>query len=136
MHQSMHDFRRLMEETGLSHSQISALFQLFHCGGCGVSDIGERLGITNAAASQITERLVQQGLILRAEAPHDRRYKRLVLTVAGRAVVEKGLGYRQRWVEDLTTALTPEEQSVIVHALSLLTAAAGKLEAEQREAVK
>jgi len=121
MHRSMRDFKRFMNATGLSFSQISILMRLVHGGNAGVTEIGGQLGVTNAAASQAVDRLVQLGLIERTEDPEDRRAKRLALTQKGRALVEKGVRARSQWIESLTDALTPEQQNVIVSALTLLT---------------
>jgi DNA-binding MarR family transcriptional regulator len=124
MQRSMRDFRKFMEETDLSFSQINILMRLLHGGNTGVSEIGDQLGVTNAAASQAVDRLVQMGLIKRTEDPEDRRAKRLALTQKGRSLIEKGIEVRSQWVEGLTDALTPEQQSMIISALTLLTAAA------------
>ena len=124
MHRSMRDFRKFMDRTGLSFSQISILMRLLHGGNAGISEIGAQLGVTNAAASQAVDRMVQMGLIERTEDPDDRRAKRLALTQKGRALIEQGIEVRSQWVEGLTDALTPEQQSMIISALTLLTAAA------------
>jgi DNA-binding MarR family transcriptional regulator len=124
MQRSMHDFRKFMEETGLSFSQITILMRLLHGGNTGVSEIGDQLGVTNAAASQAVDRLVQAGMIERTEDPQDRRAKRLALTPSGCTLIEKGIEIRSRWVEGLTDALTSEQQNLIISALTLLTAAA------------
>ncbi|MBA4419497.1 MAG: hypothetical protein C0392_16575, partial [Syntrophus sp. (in: bacteria)] len=121
MHRSMRDFKRFMDETGLSFSQISVLMRLKHGGSSGVSEIGCQLGVTNAAASQAVDRLVQLGLIERTEDPEDRRAKRLALTQKGSALIEKGVEARCKWIEGLTDALTPEQQNMIISALTLLT---------------
>jgi len=126
MHRSMRDFRRFMDETGLSFSQINILMRLFHGKSTGVSEIGEQLGVTNAAASQAVDRLVQLDLIERTEDPEDRRAKRLALTQKGRSLIEKGIEARSKWIEGLTDALTPEQQNMIISALTLLTEAAQK----------
>jgi DNA-binding MarR family transcriptional regulator len=126
MHRSMRDFKRFMDATDLSFSQISILMRLAHGGSAGVSEIGGQLGVTNAAASQAVDRLVGLGLIERTEDPQDRRAKRLALTQKGRALVEKGVRARSQWIEDLAQALPPEQQSVIVSALTLLTEASRK----------
>ncbi len=126
MHRSMRDFRRFMDETGLSFSQISVLMRLKHGGSSGVSEIGDQLGVTNAAASQAVDRLVQLGLIERTEDPEDRRAKRLVLTQKGRTLIEKGIEARSKWIKGLTDALTSEQQNMIISALTLLTDAARK----------
>ncbi len=128
MRRSGRDFRGFMDETGLSFSQLNILMRLYHGGKCGVSEIGERLGITNAAASQSIDRLVNLGLIKRSEDPEDRRAKQLDLTQQGQALIEKGVEIRSQWIEGLTNALTSAQQDMIIAALTLLTEAAGKTE--------
>jgi DNA-binding MarR family transcriptional regulator len=124
MHRSMRDFRKFMDKTGLSFSQINILMRLLHGGNAGISEIGDQLGVTNAAASQAVDRMVQLDLIKRTEDPDDRRAKRLALTHKGRVLIEQGIVVRSQWVEGLTDALTPEQQRMIISALTLLTAAA------------
>jgi DNA-binding MarR family transcriptional regulator len=124
MRRSGRDFKRFMDETGLSFSQLNVLMRLYHGGNSGVSDIGEQMGVTSAAASQAIDRLVLLGLIGRTEDPIDRRAKRLALTPKGLALIESGIEARSRWVEGLTDALTPEQQSMTISALTLLTEAA------------
>jgi len=126
MQRSMRDFKRFMDETDLSFSQVNILMRLLHSGNTGVSEIGEQLGVTNAAARQAVDRLVQLGLIERTEDPEDRRAKRLALTPKGRKLIEKGIEARSQWVEGLTDALTAEQQNMIISALTLLTEAARK----------
>jgi DNA-binding MarR family transcriptional regulator len=126
MQRSMRDFKRFMDETALSFSQISVLMRLKHAGKSGVSEIGSQMGVTNAAASQAADRLVQMGLIERTNDPDDRRARPLALTQAGLALVEKGIQARSQWIEGLTKAFTPAQQDLIVTALNLLTEAARK----------
>ncbi len=90
MHRSMRDFKRFMTTTGLSFSQINILMRLFHRGNSSVSEVGEQLGVSNAAASQAVDRLVGLDLIERTEDPDDRRTKRLALTQQGHNVIENG----------------------------------------------
>ena len=98
--------------------------RLVHRGSTSVSAVGEQSGVTNAAASQAVDRLVGLGLIERKEDPNDRRAKRLALTQKGRALINKGVEARSKWVEGVTDALTPEQQNMIISALTLLTEAA------------
>lgn len=128
MHRSMHDFKRFMDTTGLSFSQISILMRLVHGGSMGITEIADTMGVTSAAASQSIDRLVQIGLITRAEDPDDRRAKRLELAYKGRALVEKGIETRSKWIEHITKSLTSEQQDMIITALTLLTNATQKLE--------
>jgi DNA-binding MarR family transcriptional regulator len=128
MHRSFRDFKHFMDDAGLSPSQVNALMRLYHGSLCGVSDIGGHLGISNAAASQMVERLVQMGLLERTEDRQDRRHRQLKLTEQGRALVERGIGARRLWMESLTANLTLEQQAMIAEALSMLTETARKSE--------
>ncbi len=124
MRRSGRDFKHCMDESGLSFSQIILLMRLYHGGKSGVSWIGEQLGITNAAASQSIDRLVNLGLIERTEDPEDRRAKQLVLTRQGQALITKSVKARSQWIESLTKALTAEQQTMVIAALTLLAKAA------------
>ena len=128
MHRSMRDFKRFMNATGLSFSQINILMRLVHGGSTGVSEIGEKMGVTNAGASQAIDRLVEKGLIERTEDPDDRRAKLLTLTSEGSALIAKGVEARGKWVECLMDTLTLPQQESIISALTLLTEAARKTE--------
>lgn len=128
MHRSMHEFVQFSKASGLSMVQIHTLFRLHHAGMCGVTEVGDQLGVTNAAASQMVDRLVQQGLIERAEDPSDRRVKQLTLTEAGRSLVLGCIEARRHWMEQLTDNLEPDEIEQIIQALTILTRTARRLE--------
>ena len=126
MQRSMRDFRKFMDMTGLSFSQINILMRMLHRGSTSVSEVGEQLGVTNAAASQAVDRLVQLGLIERTEDPADRRAKQLSLTQKGRALIYQGVESRSKWIEGITDSLSSEQQKMIISALILLTSAVQK----------
>lgn len=128
LRRSTREFIRYAKRSGLSISQIGALFHIHRAGDCGVSDLGDVLGITSAAASQMLERLVQQGLVVRTEAPHDRRARKITLTEKGCQVLRESIHARQSWLEDLPNLLSPAEQEQIVAALALLIAKAKQLD--------
>ncbi len=128
MHRSFRDFKRFMEENDLSPTQVHALMRLHHGKECGVSEIATHLGITNAAASQMVDRLVKAGLMYRMEEPLDRRVKTLSLTPAGRDLVERSVDARKCWMESLTEELSSDQQENIAQALIMLTEAARRLE--------
>src|SRR5574337_736426 len=91
MNRSMRDSIRVWKDSGLSMPYITTLMRLhYHCA-WGISDVGHHLSVTNAAASQMADKLVQQGLVERTEDPNDRRAKQLTLTPKGRALVQKSL---------------------------------------------
>ena len=121
MQHSFHEFKQFMDTNGLSPSQVITLFRLYHSGPCGVSAISSQLGVSNAASSQLIDRLVLQGLIERSEDASDRRAKHLAITPKGKALLVEGITSRRRWMEKLTTQLTTEQQATIMAALTVLT---------------
>ncbi|MGD8814105.1 MAG: MarR family transcriptional regulator [Anaerolineales bacterium] len=118
---SMRSILRYARASGLSMSHLSAILHTQRIGSCGVTEIGEHLGVTSAAASQMLDRLVQQGLVLRSEDPDDRRAKRIVLTEKGQRILEEGIRARQSWLNEVSLAFTDEEKEIITSALKMLT---------------
>ena len=115
--------------------QLGILMQLHYRENCGISDIGDRFHITNAAASQLADKLVQSGLIRREEDPQDRRAKLLNLTDKAKELIQQSLEERYRWVDQLAGKLTPEERAKVAEALQIMTQAAKELEAEPFQSV-
>lgn len=129
MRRSMHDLVRFTKKSGLSMGQLSALFRLYHGKSCGVSEVGDHLGVTNAAASQMVDRLVLGGYLTRAEDPNDRRSKQLALTEKAQALVREAIEARSRWLEELADSVAPQDQQAIIQALTVLAEATRKMEA-------
>lgn len=130
MNRSMRGWGLFAKSTGLSMPQFSLLMQLHHKGACGMSEVSGRFEITPAAASQLVDKLVQNGLIIREEDPNDRRAKLLNLTDKGRELIEQGIEERYRWVDQLAEMLSDQEKARVSEALTLLTTAAQEFEAE------
>ena len=127
MHGSMQDFKKWLDDVNLSRSQVGVLFHLHKYGSMGVSDLGDHLGVTKAAVSQMLDRLVQQGLIQRTEDPEDRRVKQIVLTEKGGEVFQESLHARTDWLADLAEKLTDEEKEQVAAALKILIEKSGQL---------
>ena len=125
----MGNFFIFARDRGLTMAQFGAMLRLYHKGACGVSDIGSDLGVTNSAASQMLERLVQLKLITRSEDPKDRRVKQIVLTDKGRQILQESSLAFQTWMEDLARSMTAAEQEQVRSALVILVDKARQLEA-------
>lgn len=130
MHHAMHERAHLAKLIGLSMPQLGILMQLHYRGGCGISDLSERFDVTNAAASQLVDKLVQSGLIQREEDPNDRRVKRVNLTEKGQELIRHSTERRYRWVEGLARKLSPEEREQVNQALDILARAAQDVDIE------
>jgi DNA-binding MarR family transcriptional regulator len=117
---SMRTFLRQARESKFSMSHLGALFYIHRCGSCGVTEVGDHLGVTSAAASQLLERLVEQGLVVREEDPDDRRVKRIELTEKGKQAFEAIVHAREGWMHDVALMLSSAEKEAITSALNLL----------------
>lgn len=133
MQRSMQAFIHYIKDQNLSMSQIGALFYIKRKESCGVSDIGEDLGISRAAASQMLDRLVQQELVHRTEDPQDRRAKRIQLTERGFSIVRGTVEARMEWYGNLAAALTSEERRATTAALHIMTEKTKELDQKKLE---
>jgi DNA-binding MarR family transcriptional regulator len=109
MHYSMRTMFRYVKDNNLSMPQFGTLMQIYHKHTCAVSDIGSEMGISNAAASQMLDRLVQQNYIERTEDPIDRRVKQINLTDKGLALVKEANMVKLHTLSKLIQTFTPEE---------------------------
>lgn len=116
---SMRNLIRYARGKGFSIPQLGALYQI-NREGCNVSVLGEHMGVTSAAASQLLEHMVQQGMISRAEDPADRRVKQLKLTEKGKQALHESIQAREGWLEDLANSLTEAEKEQVLPALAIL----------------
>lgn len=121
MHMSMHGLVIHAKSNHLSMSQLGTLFHLQRTGACAVGDISDDLGVTNAAASQMLDRLVQNGLVVRDEDPTDRRAKRIELTGQGKRMVLEVMEQRDQLAEDLAGLLSDGERKHAAQTLRLLS---------------
>jgi DNA-binding MarR family transcriptional regulator len=112
-------FMNAMKQNGLSTPQITALMYIFHVGECQVSDIGAFADVSNAAASQLVERLVQQGLVDRREDPKDRRNKLVTLSKEGKDLFHESVMSNQYLLE-IMAVLTLEQRQAVHDAFMLL----------------
>jgi DNA-binding MarR family transcriptional regulator len=128
MRRSMRNLLLYSKQNGLSITQIAVLFLIQRKGTSSVSDIGDDLEITNPAASQMLERLVQLRLITRSEDPSDRRVKLIVLTDKGRQILQEGNLANRNWLEDLARSMTDNEQEQVRDAVLVLIEKARQLE--------
>src|SRR5438874_6779257 len=83
------DTLAIMNEAGLTMAQLVALHGLAHTGPQSVSKVASCLRLSPAATSHLINRLVLARLVGRTEDPIDRRHKRIAITAAGRALVDR-----------------------------------------------
>ena len=79
----------LMNDASITLPQVLLISRVEKFGSASLSDLAEGSTASTAALSQMIERLVQQGLLDRAEDPVDRRRKAIRITARARALLRK-----------------------------------------------
>ena len=124
--QILQDFMHFMHQTGLSRPQIHALLYIYHASECPISEISTLTDSSPAAASQLVERLVQQGLVQRTEDPLNRRMKKLRLTDRSLNLIHQGVT-SNRFLLDLLATLPQEQRETVRLALGYLAKASQQI---------
>lgn len=94
---------------------------LAHHGKMKVSDLGEKLGLSNSTVSGIIDRLEKQGLVERIRSDEDRR---VVYVDVTRAFIKKHREHfdgMERILEDIINNAAPEELEAVLKGLETLS---------------
>lgn len=103
-------FLALVEETGLSATQVKTLLALARRPDpLSVGDLAELLTVSQPTASRIATGLGVRGLLDSEVSAHDRRARRLSLSDDGRALVGRLIAARVTDLRVFTDALSDEE---------------------------
>ncbi|MGQ9556471.1 MAG: MarR family transcriptional regulator [Desulfurispora sp.] len=113
---------------GLTHVQTAMLKLLYFEGARTVSEIAEFMGVTMAAVSSLTDRLLKNKLITREKSEKDRRVVIISLTAEGRELIQHFLQQRRRKLERLLEELGREKAERLLAVVSDLKAALEKLQ--------
>jgi DNA-binding MarR family transcriptional regulator len=135
LEQVIQDFMHFMHETGHTRPMLHALFHIYHAGECPISEIGALSASSPAAASQLVDRLVQQGLVQRSEDPQDRRIKKLRLTDKSLELIHQGIT-SNRYLMDLIAALTAEQRQTVHTAFGYLAESSRKIHSSHERKAK
>ena len=116
----------------LTPSKIRALDLLSEHGGLRVGELADRVGIDDATATRLVDRLEEIGVVGRTSEPGDRRATTVALTPAGDKLVVGIAAQRQIFFCDVLDALEPAERAELVR---LTAKAAVALRARSEELV-
>jgi DNA-binding MarR family transcriptional regulator len=87
-----------------------------------LSDLAERLGIDSPAVTRKVQQLEHLGLVVRSPDPVDGRASRLCLTRDGRRSIERLLGARRVWLEELLSEWPTPDRQEFARLLQLFAA--------------
>ena len=116
------EFFRLMDESGLTFSQVKVMAELdaLEEDAGTVTALAEGLGISAASASRAADALFRKKLVTRVEDPDDRRVRRLALTSRGRELADQIISARLAGLEAFTASLDGDERRKLEAALDAL----------------
>ena len=113
-------FARKLEGSGVTVAEWVVLREMFGAGATSPSAVAASTGLTRGAISKLVDRLVQKGLVSRAEATVDRRFQDVALTEAGRALVPKLAAIADRNDGEFFASLSGEERERLMTTLKKL----------------
>lgn len=124
----MYEINRFNRETGLTFGQMNLLLHIHYHGPCKVSDVSELLQVSPPGASQMVERMVQQGLVKRREVSGDRRVRLVELTEQGQRKADGSVNSHLNWIRNLAGRIEPDQRKEAARHLRELTDKASQME--------
>jgi DNA-binding MarR family transcriptional regulator len=111
------DLFRVVDELGLSFSQVKMLFLLEDGGEHSVKEIAGHLVLSLPAASRAVDGLVERGFVTRRESAEDRRSRIVALSGSGQQVAAEMLRARLATLDRFVAAIPLEERDSLLTAL-------------------
>ncbi len=106
--------------------QIKAMLYLYRQGHCTVGELAAKVGVSMPAASELIDRLVDDGFVEREVNPADRRQVLLGLTPRARSYGAEIHALRRAQIQATLDRLLPEEREAFVRGLTVLAEVLGE----------
>jgi DNA-binding MarR family transcriptional regulator len=116
--------RRLRQEAdaGLTPSQLSALAIVEREGPLTLGALADHEKVAPPSITKVVAKLESIGLVARAVGPGDRRFVRVAVTDAGRALLEASRQRKTAWLTGRIRELGPDAREQLAAALDVLDA--------------
>ncbi|MDP8901633.1 MAG: MarR family transcriptional regulator [Actinomycetota bacterium] len=106
--------------------QIKAMLYLYRRGHCTVGEIATKVGVSMPAASELIDRLVDDGFMAREINPADRRQVLVQLTPEAQAYGAEIYALRRAQIRVTLDRLPPEERAGFVRGLTVFADVLGE----------
>jgi len=113
-----HANARLLDELGISASQLTTLLYVAKNPRCSMTDVAAVLDLAKSAASSTLRRMELAGFVRREANPKDARGSLLVITPHGEEIRVRSLPVIRRLQEQLTEGFDPSERETILRFLN------------------
>jgi DNA-binding MarR family transcriptional regulator len=114
------EFHGLMQDSGFTFPQLSVISILAKNGKQKVSDISEKMGLSDSTVSGILDRLEQKGIIERRRNKEDRRVVKIYLSKGSQKICQEFHRKRDEYFAHLLKELTEQEINDIIKGLKIL----------------
>lgn len=108
------------EDMNITGPQGMLVGTLIHFGEMKISDLSEKLGLSNSTVSGIVDRLENQGLVERTRSIEDRRVVYVNVTPEFKKNAKAHFKDFEKRFEDMMSKATPEELDTILKGLEAL----------------
>jgi len=115
-----HEFHGLMQDSGFTFPQLSVISILAKNGKQKVSDISEKIGLSDSTVSGILDRLEQKGIIERKRNKDDRRVVKIYLSNGSQEIFQEFHRKREEYFARLLKELSEQEINDIINGLEIL----------------
>jgi DNA-binding MarR family transcriptional regulator len=115
-----HEIGCHFKELNLTGPQGMLIGTLFHHGEMKVSELSEKLGLSNSTVSGILDRLEKQGLVERIRSKDDRRVVYINVTDEFKKQSKKQFEEISQIIEQMINKATPEELDKILEGMETL----------------
>ena len=133
--QHRHRWAARCQAHGLSIVGFQVLALLEMHGGMPMTRLADELGVALPNATGIVGRLVERGIVARADDAQDRRRVLVSLTDAGHRLIDEMEEGRRERMSRMFTLMTDEQQRRLLQSVKDLHAAAMRLEAEAEDSI-
>ena len=115
-----HKFHNLMQDSDFTLPQLSVISILAKNGEQKVSDISEKMGLSDSTVSGILDRLEQKGIIERKRNKDDRRVVKIYLSKGSQEICQEFHRKREEYFTHLLKELSEQEINDIIKGLEIL----------------
>ncbi|WP_062197049.1 MarR family winged helix-turn-helix transcriptional regulator [Massilibacterium senegalense] len=99
---------------GLNLTEFGVLELLYHKGEQPIQQIGKKILLSSGSITYVVDKLENKQLLMRKSCPTDRRVIYAVITEKGKHFLEEIFPKHERFVDDLFSALSHEEQQTMI----------------------
>jgi len=101
---------KLQSQFDVTFPRFDILSQLYRVpDGLILGELSRRLMVSPGNITSVIRRLMEDGMIVRAQNPDDRRENIVQMTAEGRAAFAKMAQAHEAWIQDLTKDLSPAD---------------------------